>query len=201
MSGPDIAVVPGSPCVLGIAAWSGSGKTTLLKALLPLLRARGLAVAVVKHAHHEFDIDLPGKDSYELRKAGANTVLVGSRKRWALVVETDLPEEPELPDLLRHLPKDGLDLVLVEGLKREGLPKIEVHRPALGQPLLFPEDRHIIAVASDAVVPLPAALPLLDLNAPQQIVEFIVSRFGLGGRDRTEAAMPGAIAPKAGSGG
>lgn len=199
MTGPDPAATA-YPCVLGIAAWSGSGKTTLLKALLPLLRERGLAVAVVKHAHHDFDIDLPGKDSYELRKAGASTVLVGSRKRWALVVETDLPEEPELPDLLQHLPTAGIDLVLVEGLKREGLPKIEVHRASLGRPLLFPEDRHIIAVASDAAIPLPTALTLLDLNAPGQIAEFIVRRFGLNSRgSKTSPNEPNAGTPLAGA--
>lgn len=165
--------------MMGLAAWSGAGKTTLLKGLLPLLRARGLRVGVVKHAHHEFDIDLPGKDSYELRKAGATQVLVGSRKRWALVVETELTEDPSLAELLAHLGGSDLDLILIEGLKHEPIAKIEVHRPGLGRPLLCETDASVVAVAVDAPVTLPRQLPLLDLNDPYQIVEFIVDRLKL----------------------
>src|SRR3990172_697023 len=112
--------------MIGFAAWSGTGKTTLLKKLLPLLRKRGLRVGVVKHAHHDFDIDVPGKDSYELRKAGATHVLVGSRKRWALVVEAGLEEDPSLATLLSHLATDDIDLILVEGLKPERIPNIHL---------------------------------------------------------------------------
>lgn len=166
--------------LLGFAAWSGAGKTTLLKALLPLLRVQGLNVAVVKHAHHEFDTDLPGKDSYELRKAGANRVLVGSRKRWALVVETDLKSDPKLADLLRHLPREGVDLILVEGLKDEPMDKIELYRPTLNKPMLCVNDPHVIAVAADAPVALPRGLPLLPLNEPAVITDFILRRFKLG---------------------
>jgi molybdopterin-guanine dinucleotide biosynthesis protein B len=166
--------------LLGFAAWSGAGKTTLLKALLPLLRAHDLNIAVVKHAHHEFDTDLPGKDSYELRKAGANRVLVCSHKRWALVVETDLKSDPKLAEMLRHLPQEGVELILVEGLKEEVMDKIEIHRPALNRPLLCANDPHIIAVAADAPVTLPRGLPLLPLNEPTVIVDFILRRFKLG---------------------
>lgn len=160
--------------MIGFAAWSGTGKTTLLKKLLPLLRKRGLRVGVVKHAHHDFDIDVPGKDSYELRKAGATHVLVGSRKRWALVVEAGLEEDPSLATLLSHLATDDIDLILVEGLKRERIPKIELHRPSLGKPLLCRSDANIVAVATDSPVSTPRPLPLLDLNNPQQIAEFIL---------------------------
>lgn len=172
MQGSDIPIV-------GFAAWSGTGKTTLLRELLPLLRARGLRVGVVKHAHHDFDTDVPGKDSYELRKAGATHVLVGSRKRWALVVETDLDADPSLSALLAHIATDELDLILVEGMKHEAIPKIELHRGAVGRPLLCLNDRNIIAVAADAPLVLPANLPVLDLNNAAAIATFIVQYLGL----------------------
>jgi molybdopterin-guanine dinucleotide biosynthesis protein MobB len=165
--------------MIGFAAWSGTGKTTLLRALLPRLRARGLRVGVVKHAHHEFDIDIPGKDSYELRRAGATHVLVGSRRRWALVVETDLQEDPSLADMLAHLGGEELDLILIEGLKREAIPKIEVHRNELGMPMLFPDDPHIVAVAADRPINTPPSIAVLDLNDPDQIAAFIVRYLGL----------------------
>lgn len=165
--------------MIGMAAWSGTGKTTLLRALLPRLRQRGLRVGVVKHAHHDFDIDIPGKDSYELRRAGATHVLVGSRRRWALVVETDLQEDPSLADMLAHLSGEDLDLILIEGLKRESIPKIELHRPALGMPTLFPGDPHIVAVAADRPLQVPPSVALLDLNDPDQIAAFIVRYLAL----------------------
>ncbi|MGQ0656853.1 MAG: molybdopterin-guanine dinucleotide biosynthesis protein MobB [Chromatiales bacterium] len=165
--------------MIGFAAWSGTGKTTLLRKLLPLLRSHGLRVGVVKHAHHDFDIDVPGKDSDELRKAGATHVLVGSRKRWALVVETDLEQEPPLSALLCHIATDELDLILVEGMKHEPIPKIELHRPSVGRPLLCLRDRHIIAVAADAPVVAPGNLPVLDLNNPAAIAKFIIEHFRL----------------------
>ncbi|HKQ31460.1 MAG TPA: molybdopterin-guanine dinucleotide biosynthesis protein B, partial [Burkholderiales bacterium] len=136
--------------LLGIAAYSGTGKTTLLRQLLPLLRAHGLRVAIVKHAHHSFDTDIPGKDSYELRKAGATQMLVASRHRWALVAETGDDAEPNLEKLLSRLDHTNLDLVLVEGFKSERFRKIELHRPSLGNPLLHPLDQSIIAIATDA---------------------------------------------------
>ncbi len=177
--------------MIGFAAWSGTGKTTLLRALLPRLRARGLRVGVVKHAHHEFDIDIPGKDSYELRRAGATQVLVGSRRRWALVVETDLQEDPSLADMLAHLSGEELDLILIEGLKREAIPKIEVHRPSLGMATLFPDDPHIVAVAADRPLAAPPSIALLDLNDPDQIAAFIVRYLGLEDNDGTNVLDTG----------
>lgn len=173
MKAPHAGEVP----VVGFAAYSGAGKTTLLKRLLPLLKERGFRVGVVKHAHHGFDIDHPGKDSFELRKAGATQMLVGSRQRWALIVETNSPEEPSLADMMQHLLPERLDLILVEGFKPEAIPKIEIHRPALGKPLLSNDDRQVIAIAADAPVASARDLPALDLNDAEQIAEFIVDRF------------------------
>ncbi|MDE2089150.1 MAG: molybdopterin-guanine dinucleotide biosynthesis protein B [Gammaproteobacteria bacterium] len=163
--------------VLGFAAYSGVGKTTLLVKLLALFQARGLRVGVIKHAHHDFDVDHPGKDSYELRKAGAGQVLVASRRRWALMAENEPPAEPRLNDLLGRLDQSVLDLVLVEGFRHEAFPKIELHRPGLGHPVLFTEDTSIIAVASDAPLPVATRLPVLDINRPEQIADFITGRF------------------------
>ena len=165
--------------VIGFVAFSANtGKTTLLTKLLPLLRHRGLRVGVIKHAHHTFDIDKPGKDSYELRKAGAQQMLVASRKRWALIVETERNQsDPGFDALLQHLDQTQLDLILVEGFKHETFPKIELHRGDLQNPLLFPGDDSIIAVASDAPPPNDAGLPYLDINNPQQIADFICRRF------------------------
>ncbi len=160
--------------IVGFAAFSGTGKTTLLKELLVLLSARGLRVGVVKHAHHSFEMDHPGKDSYELRKSGAAQMLIASRARWALVVERTRDREPRLDEVLLELDQAALDLILVEGFKDEHFPKIELHRPSLRQPLLFPEDRAIIAVASDARLDDTRQLPQLDLNKPEEIAAFIV---------------------------
>lgn len=161
------------PPVLGFAAWSGTGKTTLLLQLLPRLRTEGLRIGMIKHAHHAFDVDVPGKDSYELRKAGAEQMLVASQRRWALM--RDLPEaqEPQLTDLLARLDRDQLDLILVEGFRAVSFPKIELHRPSTGQPLLHPQDSSIIAIASDE--PLQTCLPRLDLNQPDEIAAFVLS--------------------------
>ncbi len=163
--------------LVGLAAGSGTGKTTLLVKVIPLLKARGVRVALIKRAHHSFDTDKPGKDSYELRKAGASQVLVGSDHRWALVVENDEPEDPTLPDLLQKLHRDGLDLVIVEGFKQAPIPKIEIHRPSLGQPLLATADPHIVAVATDDADSVRIGIPVLDLNCPEEIAEFICRRF------------------------
>lgn len=165
--------------LMGICAFSGTGKTTLLTRLLPLLRERAIRVAVVKHAHHSFEMDTPGKDSYELRKAGASQMLVASRNRMALLTENlERKDEPVLAEALALLDFASADLVLVEGFKHESIPKIELYRPALGKPLLCREDDNILAVASDGVVELPPGLPLLDLNAPAQIAAFIVRYLG-----------------------
>lgn len=166
-----------NPPVVGFAAYSGTGKTTLLIRLLRLFTARSLRVGVVKHAHHTFEIDYPGKDSYELRHAGASQVLVGSRQRWALVAELPEPPDSALAYHLSHLDLDRLDLVLVEGFKPESIPKIELHRPSLGRPLLYPDDADIIAIATDAPLAAKPPLPRLDLNAPESIAAFIIDRF------------------------
>lgn len=160
--------------ILGVAAYSGTGKTTLLRKILPQLRGRGLRVGMIKHAHHSFDTDVPGKDSYELRKAGATQMLVASRHRWALVTETGDASEPRLDELLPHLDHEQLDLILVEGFKAEAFPKIELHRPALGHPLLCTLDRTIIAIATDAPLSIDPRVAVLDLNQPEQITDFIL---------------------------
>lgn len=157
--------------ILGIAGYSGSGKTTLVKALLPALTARGLDVSTVKHAHHAFDIDKPGKDSYEHRQAGARQVLISSERRWALVREHRGQAEPTLAELLEKL--DPVDLVLVEGWKHGTHPKLEVHRPAAGTPLLAAGDPHILAVASDATALPDISVPLLPLNDIDAVADFV----------------------------
>ncbi len=163
--------------VVGFAAYSGTVKTTLLVNLLRLFRAQGLRVGIVKHAHHTFEIDYPGKDSYQLRQAGASQVLVGSQLRWALMAEMVEPPVNTLAFYLQRLDHSALDLVLVEGFKPESIPKIELHRASLGKPLLFPEDKDIIAVATDTPLAQPPGIPVLDLNAPQAIADFIIDRF------------------------
>jgi len=173
--------------VLGFAAYSGTGKTTLLIRLLPLLRERGLRIGMVKHAHHTFEIDYPGKDSYELRHAGASQILVGSRKRWALVVETPDDGNENLQTYIDRLDQNSLDLILVEGFKPEAIPKIELHRPALGKPLMCRDDGSIIALAHDAPEPLPVAVPQLDINNPPAIVAFVVDRFLGAAENRVDA--------------
>jgi len=160
--------------VLGFAAFSGTGKTTLLKQLIPLLAERNIRIGVIKHAHHNFDIDKPGKDSYELRKAGARQLLVASGKRRALMMETDLDSDPDLEELIGLLDYDRIDLVLVEGFKHVPFPRIELHRTSMGHPLLFPEDDHIIAVASDTLIDT-GQLPRLDLNDVTAIGAFVES--------------------------
>jgi len=159
--------------VLGFAAFSGTGKTTLLKQLIPLLAAHGVRVGVIKHAHHNFDIDQPGKDSYELRKAGARQMLVASSRRWALMTENEVAGDPQLDALVRRLEPDSIDMVLVEGFKHVPYPRIELHRPALGHPLLYLEDRSIIAVATDAPIDS-GGLPLLDLNDAAEVTAFVL---------------------------
>ena len=167
--------------VVGFAAWSGTGKTTLLIKLIAIFTERRIRVGVIKHAHHSFEIDYPGKDSYELRRAGASQVLIGSKRRWALMAERRGQDGLSLPELLARLAPDELDLILVEGFKPESIPKIELHRPRLGKPLLFPDDDSIIALAGDAAPPeletAKTTLPLLDLNNPREIADFIIARF------------------------
>lgn len=157
--------------VIGFAGWSGSGKTTLVEQVIGLLEARGLVVSLIKHAHHDFDIDFPGKDSWRHRHAGCREVLVTGGKRWAVMHELRGRDELTLNEALAQL--SPCDLVLVEGFKREPIPKIEIYRAEIGKPQLFPDDPHIIAVASDA--PQATHLPQLDLNDPAAVAEFIVT--------------------------
>jgi len=159
--------------VLGFAAFSGTGKTTLLCRLIPLLAARGVHVALIKHAHHDFDIDTPGKDSYELRKAGAGQVLIASDRRRALLTEHVPPRDPRLEELVAQLDLEHIDLVLVEGFRQAAVPKIELWRPALNRSPLWPDDPDIIAVATDAPVQA-GDLPVLDLNDPSAVSTFII---------------------------
>ncbi|MDT8370796.1 MAG: molybdenum cofactor guanylyltransferase MobA [Gammaproteobacteria bacterium] len=172
LSIPTIKVFSPVP-MIGFAAFSGTGKTTLLRQLIPELRARGLEVAVIKHAHHNFDIDVPGKDSYEIRQAGAQQVLVSSSRLMALM-ETQPPElkEPSLAELIPRLDTDLLDLILVEGFKHETIAKIELHRPSLGKPLLYLDDNTIIAIASDKTID-DVTIEQLDLNKVDKIADFI----------------------------
>ena len=163
--------------LLGFAAYSGTGKTTLLRQLIPLLKAEGLRVGLIKRAHHEADIDQPGKDSHELRMAGASPVMLSTSRRRAIVMEHESPRDPVLDEELRHLDQSGLDLLLVEGFKHETFPKIELHRPALGRPLLYPNDANVIAIAADGVLDPPPPIPRLDLNQPRELLDFILTRF------------------------
>lgn len=162
--------------VMGLAGWSGSGKTTLAVRLLPLFTARGLRVSTLKHAHHAFDIDQPGKDSYVHRMAGACEVLVASATRWALMHELRGAPEPDFAALVAHL--TPVDLLLVEGFKHTPHPKLEVFRRSNGKPLLAPGDPHIVAVAADSPVP-EVALPVLDLDNAATIADFIMAHLGL----------------------
>ena len=187
---------------IGFAAYSGTGKTTLLSKLIPLLKEKGLRVGVIKHAHHGFDLDVPKKDSYVLRDSGADTLLIASRKRTAIIQEHPTPtqepegqeqQEPTLEDTLSAIPKEGLDLILVEGFKHANFPKIELHREALNKPYIYSTDSNIVAIATDhkldaslekglekdldASNATNSAIPHFDLNQPHQIADFIYSTF------------------------
>jgi molybdopterin-guanine dinucleotide biosynthesis protein B len=157
--------------IIGLAGWSGSGKTTLITKLIPRLLARGTTVSTLKHAHHGFDLDQPGKDSFFHRAAGATEVIISSAKRWAILHE--LRDEPEW-DLAALVGKmSPVDLVLVEGFKRDAFPKLEIHRIANGKPLLHTEDPHIVAVASDSALPA-AQVPVVDLNDIEAIADLLL---------------------------
>jgi molybdopterin-guanine dinucleotide biosynthesis adapter protein len=160
--------------VMGLAGWSGAGKTALIVKLIPFLREQGLSVSTLKHAHHAFDVDQPGKDSYLHREAGACEVLVASSQRFALMHELRGAPEPSLSELLARM--TPVDLVLVEGFKRDKLAKLEVHRAANGKPFLYPEDQAIIALASDAVEGLPAHLPHAHLDDITAIAGLILTQ-------------------------
>lgn len=171
--------IPNLP-LLGFAAYSGTGKTTLLEAILPIIKAKGIRVAVLKHAHHDFDLDTPGKDSFRLRKAGADQMLIASGQRHVLFTETPYEEE-SFETLLNMFDHKKLDLILVEGCKTLSFPKIELHREEVGKPWLYDKDTDIIAIASDTVVK--SELPQLDINDIDGISAFVVSyvkQFGKG---------------------
>jgi molybdopterin-guanine dinucleotide biosynthesis adapter protein len=162
--------------LFGLAGWSGSGKTTLLTKLLPDLIGRGVTVSTIKHAHHEFDIDKPGKDSWLHRQAGASEVMVASSRRFALMHELREAPEPSLDELVARMAP--VDLLLVEGFKTHPHPKLEVHRPSLGKPFLYPDDPHIVAAASDEAITVP--LPVLPLADVTRIADFILGEVGFG---------------------
>ena len=157
--------------IFGLAGWSGSGKTTLMTALIPELVSRGITVSTLKHAHHAFDVDQPGKDSWRHRQAGAREVMISSHNRWALMHELRGAPEPSFDELVRRI--SPVDLLLVEGFKRHPHPKIEVYRPSLGKPPLHPEESSVVAIASDEMLPgLP--LPWLPLSDAGAIATFIL---------------------------
>jgi molybdopterin-guanine dinucleotide biosynthesis protein B len=165
--------------VLGLAGWSGAGKTTLLAKLIPELIGRGITVSTMKHAHHAFDVDQPGKDSYVHRAAGATEVLVASANRWALMHEHRGAAEPDSGALMKHM--SPVDLLLVEGFKRESHDKLEIYRAANGKPLLAAEDPHIVAVLVDGPRPeneIPRGLPVIDLNDIGAIADFVMRHCG-----------------------
>ncbi len=159
--------------VLGIVGWSGSGKTTLITRLIPVLSAQGIRVATLKHAHHKFDVDQPGKDSYEHRKAGACEVIVSSARRWVQMHEVADGAEATLPELLAKV--SPCDLILVEGFKTERHPKLEVFRAAAGNPPLHPDDPRIVAIASDHPFP-DAAIPVVDLDSIPAVASLVLER-------------------------
>ena len=160
--------------IVGFAAFSGSGKTTLLSGVIPILRDRGLRVGIIKHAHHNFSIDIPGKDSYELRHAGADQVLIASQQRVAWIQEKSQERAPVLRDLLDHFREQNLDIVIVEGFKHEPFSKIEVHRADLKRPLLAEKDDNIIAVATDDPQNIEINIRTLDLDNHHEIADFIL---------------------------
>jgi molybdopterin-guanine dinucleotide biosynthesis adapter protein len=161
--------------IFGLAGWSGSGKTTLMTLLIPVLVSRGITVSTIKHAHHSFDVDQPGKDSWRHRQAGAKEVMISSQNRWALMHELRGVAEPSLDELVERM--SPVDLLLIEGFKWHPHPKIEVFRPSLGKPSLHPEDPYIVAIASDEVFPV-LALPLLPLSDVGAIATFILGHEG-----------------------
>ncbi|MFT7234743.1 MAG: molybdopterin-guanine dinucleotide biosynthesis protein [Methylophagaceae bacterium] len=160
--------------ILGFSAYSGTGKTTLLRQLIPALNNQGIEVAVIKHAHHLFDIDTPGKDSYEIRKAGSQQTLVASSRLMALMqTGVNSEQNPQLADLIPRLDSSTLDIILVEGFKHEPLSKIELHRPSVGKPFIYEHDDNIIAIASDEALSLSRELDQLDINDIDAIADYI----------------------------
>lgn len=170
--------------VMGFVGRSGSGKTTLLRRVVAQLSAGGLRVGYLKHAHHTFDLDVPGKDSFEIRAAGAAQTLLASRERWALLVEQPgSGSDPDLEEMLGRFESDGLDLILVEGFKHAGYPKIEVFRAACGHPPLFPADADILAIATDDPIASPGGRAVLPLADPGAVAAFVLAHLRSAGRD------------------
>jgi molybdopterin-guanine dinucleotide biosynthesis protein B len=165
------------PPVLGFAAFSGTGKTTLLTKLIPALKNRGIRVGVIKHSHHDFEIDYPGKDSHRLRSAGATPLMIVSPYRRVMIEEFDKRLDVDLQQQLACFPNQEIDLLLIEGFRNQPIAKIELHRPSQGKPLLYPDDPNIIAIAADQALPLPETMIQLDLNNPETIADFIVEHF------------------------
>jgi molybdopterin-guanine dinucleotide biosynthesis protein B len=165
------------PPILGFAAYSGTGKTQLLTQLIPLLKQRGIRTGIIKHSHHDFEIDVPGKDSYRLRMAGASPVMIVSPYRNAVISERQTRRECALAEELAAFPCQDLDLILVEGFRHEKMPKIELHRRQLEKPMLYPDDGNVIAIASDHPDDIPTTLPRLDLNNTAAIADFIITQF------------------------
>ena len=163
-----------APPIIGFCAHSGTGKTTLLKQVIPILKNKGFSLGIVKHAHHNFDTDQPGKDSYELRKAGAKNMLVSSSRRWALIHEHDNDDEATLAELLEIVTRQKLDIVLVEGFKHQAFPKIELHRSGLNHPYMYKQDTHVVALATDEKPPADIMIPVLGINSPDSIANFII---------------------------
>ncbi|MDH5355268.1 MAG: molybdopterin-guanine dinucleotide biosynthesis protein B [Gammaproteobacteria bacterium] len=163
--------------LIGFSAFSGTGKTTLLKQIIPLLKQQGLRIAVIKHAHHHFDLDQPGKDSFELRKAGSDKTIICTTTRMAIITEFPTPEdEPTLQEIIDTIDTDSFDLILVEGYKHLPFPKIELHRKSVGKPYLYHEDSDIIAIACDDELPHPTDISVLDINDIEGIAELVVKQ-------------------------
>jgi molybdopterin-guanine dinucleotide biosynthesis adapter protein len=158
--------------VFGFAGYSGSGKTTLIENVIPVLVSQGMRVSLIKHAHHAFDVDQPGKDSYRHRQAGASEVMLTSAKRWILMHEIADQPEPELPEQLRRM--SPCDIVLVEGFKKQPIPKLEIHRKAHGAPLLFVDDPHIVGIATDER--LDTELPQFSLDDYAALAAFVLEK-------------------------
>ncbi len=163
--------------LIGFAAYSGTGKTTLIKNVVMILKKSNYRVSVIKHAHHNFDIDQPGKDSYEIRKSGAENMLISSENRWALMHENMNNDELTLINLINLLEKIKYDLILVEGFKAESFPKIELYRKEVSKDreLLSSSDKNIVAIATEQKTKLETSLPVLDINNPQNIADFIIN--------------------------
>ena len=160
--------------LIGFAAYSGTGKTTLIKLIVKILNKSNFRVSVIKHAHHDFDVDKAGKDSYEIRKSGAENMLISSAKRWALMHENTNNSELKLSDLINVLDTLDSDIILVEGFKAEKFPKIELYRKEIGKGFLYTNDESIVAVASDSKIDIDKNIKVLNINNPQEIVDYIL---------------------------